>query len=126
MSHYTDTAYNRERPICPKCKGVAKETTTRYGLRNQCCDLWSWDRFPLADAKTHEARKAAHAAFDKLWKGKGKVMKRGQAYGALRRELGLTGDECHIKLMDAETAGRVPKAAKRIREKEISARMMSA
>ncbi len=72
------------------------------------CGLWSWDRHPLADAATHEARKAAHAAFDELWKSG--AMPRGKAYALLRKELGISKDECHIKLMDENTARRVPEA----------------
>jgi hypothetical protein len=59
----------------------------------------------LVDAETHEARKAAHAAFDALWKS-GRV-KRGQAYKMLAEEIGLSRADCHMKIMDATTARRV-------------------
>lgn len=102
------------RPDCPKCGRRSMAFNTKYGVRNSCCDLWSWDGAPLVDRETHEARKAAHAAFDTLWKGG--MMSRGEAYRALQRKLGLTADECHMKIMDAETARKVPQAAQEIRQ----------
>ena len=97
---------------CPKCGSDVRRVKTRYGIRNSCCDLWSWDNAPLVDAETHDARKAAHAAFDRIWKSG--VMKRGQAYRALAEEMGLTRADCHMKIMDAPTARRVPAIADRI------------
>lgn len=115
-NHYAQEAEGREIPTCPKCGNVAGERMTRYGIRNQCepCGLWSWDRHPLVDAETHEARKAAHATFDPLWRDG--PLKRGQAYKKLRDELGIDKRDCHIKLMDKEMAGRVPEAVARIKQ----------
>lgn len=115
-NHYAAEAHSRDIPICPKCGNVAGEAVTQYGIRNQCdpCGLWSWDRYPLVDGETHHARKVAHAAFDHLWRGEG--MKRGDAYKLLAAELGLDRRDCHIKLMDKETAARVPAAVERIRK----------
>lgn len=115
-NHYAQEADGMEPPVCPNCGNVAGETMTRYGIRNQCepCGLWSWDRHPLVDAETHESRRAAHAAFDSLWRGGS--MKRGQAYRALSQELGIDKRDCHIKLMDKGMAGRVPDAVERIRK----------
>lgn len=45
-------------PICPKCGREAMVAQTKYGPRAECCGLWSWNMKPLADAKTHEARRA--------------------------------------------------------------------
>ncbi len=100
--------------ICPSCGVAARRTETRYGGRHDCdgCGLWSWGGAPLADRETHEARKAAHAAFDPLWKVHG--MTRGEAYRALRAELGLTADQCHMKDMNAGQAKIVPPAVGRI------------
>ena len=64
------------------------------------------------DRDTHEARKAAHAAFDPIWK-RGK-MRRGDAYQFLADKLGLSMTDCHMKLMDAATAQRVPGIAQEI------------
>ncbi len=103
-------------PICPKCGSEAKAVTTRYGTRHACCDLHSWDGKPLVDQATHDARKAAHDAFDRLWKkGPRRLMDRGEAYAELRVELDLSPDECHMSLMPAETALLVPPAVERIR-----------
>lgn len=88
--------------------------STRYGTRNSCCGLWSWGGAPLVDRDTHEARKAAHAAFDTIWKDG--LMSRSGAYRALQRKLGLTADQCHMKLMSAEMARKVPQAAWDIRQ----------
>ena len=57
---------------------------------------------------THEARKAAHAAFDALWKGH--HMTRSEAYKQLALKMRMRRDECHIKLMDESTARKVPHA----------------
>ena len=97
---------------CPKCGGVPTRTQTRFGPRLDCCDLWAWGDHPLADAATHEARKAAHEAFDPIWKGG--TLSRGKAYKLLAEAMGLTRDECHMKLMIAEQAQRVPAIAKQI------------
>lgn len=115
-NHYAQEAHTRARPKCPKCGRVALEVKTRYGLRNKCCDLWSWDRHPLVDAETHKARNEAHAAFDKLWrKGVEKVMGRNEAHAALADQMNLAPEQCHMKLMDADTAHRVPIAVQAIR-----------
>lgn len=112
-NHYRKQARHRDTPHCPNCGGIARETVTTFGVRSQCCGLWSWDRYPLVDAETHAARGRAHAAFDPLWRKGG--MSRAAAYRALSRELGLTKDECHMKLMDKSTASRVPDACESIR-----------
>jgi hypothetical protein len=113
-SHYKAEAADKPIPTCPSCGKSARETKTRYGLRNSCCDLWSWDRHPLVSAETHAARNEAHKAFDRLWKDK--ILPRGNAYKALADELGMSRADCHIKLMDAQTASKVPAAALRIAE----------
>lgn len=111
-NHYTAEAARKPAPTCPICGKRARETSTRFGLRNQCCGLWSWDRHPLVSAETHAARNAAHAAFDGLWKGG--AMSRREAYRRLQGEMGLSSDQCHMKLMDKETAEMVPAAVARI------------
>jgi hypothetical protein len=68
----------------------------------------------LSDAATHEARKAAHASFDALWKSG--LLSRGRAYKLLAEAMGMTRDECHMKLMTAEQARHVPTIAARIQE----------
>ena len=99
---------------CPQCGGRPARSETRYGPRLDCCGLWAWGEHPLADRDTHGARKAAHAAFDPLWKS-GKL-NRGHAYKLLAEAMGMTRDECHMKLMTAEQARRVPAIAAEIEE----------
>lgn len=98
---------------CPKCNEAATPSNTRFGVRHDHCGLWSWDGAPLADKETHDARTAAHAAFDVLWKVLG--MERRRAYQWLAAEMNMRPRDCHIKLMDAETAKRVPGAVDSIR-----------
>ena len=52
-----DRELARDTPTCPKCGNLAWETGTKYGIRSECCGMWSWHRAPLADAATHELRK---------------------------------------------------------------------
>lgn len=60
----------------------------------------------VCDDATREARKAAHAAFDPLWRrGVGRF--RWQCYQALASAMSLTTDECHIGSMTAEQCRRV-------------------
>lgn len=103
-------------PVCPCCGNYAYATDTRYGVRHDHCGLWSWGGAPLVDEYTHEARRAAHAAFDTLWKLHG--FTRGEAYKHLASEMGLTRDQCHMKVMDEFTARRVPAAVQRIIDRE--------
>lgn len=90
---------------CPRCGSKATVVQTKYGPKHECCGLWSWHGKPLADKATHDARKAAHAAFDTLWK-QGTYTRAG-AYKALAAALGLGADECHISRMSEAEALRV-------------------
>lgn len=99
-------------PTCPNCGKLAREQATQYGPRHDCCGLWSWDGAPLVDAETHQFRKAAHAAFDVVWKGK--HMTRTEAYKALAIYLGLSPSECHIKQFDVTTCRRVVAFARHV------------
>ncbi|XUM19792.1 zinc-finger-containing protein [Bradyrhizobium oligotrophicum S58] len=97
---------------CPLCQQDAIQSETRFGTRHDHCGLWSWGGAPLVDRETHEARKAAHAAFDPLWQ-RGR-MSRSVAYRRLADLMGMSPRDCHIKLMNAETARRVPGAVARL------------
>lgn len=99
--------------MCPKCGLKPVKTMTRFGPRLDCCGLWAWGNHPLVDRETHEARKAAHAAFDPIWRNG--LMGRGEAYKTLAQEMGLTRNQCHMKLMTAEQAIRVPAIAENIK-----------
>lgn len=100
------------RPICPICGSEAKESETKFGIRHDCCGLWSWNGAPLVNRETHKARVTAHAAFDRLWRSG--LMKRSDAYKALADKLNVARKECHIKMMSAEMASRIPDIAKEI------------
>jgi len=64
----------------------------------------------LADHRLRSARRAAHAAFDPLWRGG--PMTRAAAYRALADSLGLPRGDCHIGGMDeAQCAAAVEFAA---------------
>ena len=98
---------------CPKCGGVPKTRQTQYGIKRECCGLWAWGKnSPLVDGETHQARSYAHKVFDSLWQSG--LVDRTRAYALLAEELGLHPSECHMKLMDKETAQRVPAAAHNI------------
>lgn len=98
---------------CPICQQDAVATKTKFGVRHDHCGLWSWGDAPLVSRETHDARRAAHAAFDPLWQS-GR-MSRSAAYRNLAKALNLDRRECHIKLMDAATAKLVPIAVEIIR-----------
>jgi hypothetical protein len=61
----------------------------------------------LADAKTKTARKAAHAAFDPIWKNK--QMKRSEAYQWLADQLDIERWRCHISWFDVSYCNQVVK-----------------
>lgn len=64
-----------------------------------------------ADKETRLARIAAHAAFDPIWKDG--WLTRYQAYGFLRRQLGLERDDCHMAMFDRQQCARVVEACER-------------
>lgn len=59
----------------------------------------------LANKELRQWKKKAHDSFDKLWKDK--KMKRGQAYAALSKHLGIHGDYTHIGMFKIETCIKV-------------------
>lgn len=77
-----------------------------------------------AKAATHAARRAAHAAFDPLWRAKmakeGCTQKvaRGAGYWWLSEQLGIPVQDCHIAMFDAATARRVVEVVANARKKE--------
>lgn len=107
-------------PICPKCGLAAIRTKTRYGDRFSHCGLHAGGQHPLVSAETHAARNAAHAVFDPLWK-RG-LVSRATAYKALADALGIDRKDCHMKLMTAEMARRVPAIAVQLEAEFRSAR----
>lgn len=66
-------------------------------------------------AETRRARSAAHAVFDPLWK-RGSMDRR-DAYEWLARALDMDPADCHIGMMDAETAWRAARAVEGLTER---------
>ena len=90
---------------------------TQFGRRDWCdngCGYWSWGGKPLVDAETHDLRQRAHEIFDELWRGKGRIMTRRQAYRALRRRLKLKPEDCHMSRMDKDLLRQVPAAVQAV------------
>lgn len=68
----------------------------------------------LADTATKNARKAAHAAFDPIWKNQpNKSKARVEAYTWLAKELDLDKWRCHISWFDISYCQAVIKAVAR-------------
>jgi len=91
---------------CPSCGSEARRSDTRFGVRHDCCGLWSWGGKPLVDGPTHEARRRAHESFDRLWV-RGYPSSRTRAYKGLSEHLGVAFKDCHISLFDRDTCERV-------------------
>jgi hypothetical protein len=92
-------------PTCPSCGNLARMSVGKWGVRADCCGLWSWKGKPLVDRETHAARIHAHDAFDRLWKSG--AVPRHRCYARLAALMGLTRDECHIALMTAAQCRQV-------------------
>lgn len=116
----------RSPPTCPYCdrQAVLVDGTTIYPHRRDLshkkfylcrdCDAYvgchrdSGEPYGrLANKELREARKAAHAAFDPLWDGRGAEMSRTDAYSWLARVMGLTKAQCHIGDFDVEQCREV-------------------
>ena len=89
---------------CPVHGTELHSLPTKYGLRWSCsvpdCNVIWWgnkDTTP-ADYETRQARKGAHATFDRLWQGPDAVMSRGEAYEWLQRTFELSPENAHIGL----------------------------
>jgi hypothetical protein len=100
-------------PCCPVCGGHPPAQQTHYGVRHQCCGLHSWDGKALVSPETHAARRAAHAAFDALWKER--LIGRSEAYKELSKYLHLTPAETHMSLMTQQQAQDTVKFARSFR-----------
>lgn len=68
------------------------------------------------DSETGQLRAHLHIAFDALWKpGPGqRYAYRGSAYEWLCKALGMTRDECHIGMFDADTCRRALAAVEKL------------
>lgn len=90
---------------CPCCGSTATMTHGKFGMKAECCGLWSWNYKPLVNRGTHAARIKAHEAFDALWKNG--HMTRKEAYHRLRKAMEMTVDECHMSYMTEKQAKAV-------------------
>lgn len=61
----------------------------------------------LANAELRYWKNQAHAAFDKLWKGKTKVMDRTTCYKFLSKKMELPSEYTHIGMFKVEACKRV-------------------
>lgn len=117
-------------PACLECGAVATLTDGRtiYPHRPDLAELPFWlcgcgaytgchkgTQHPKgrpAGPATRQARMAAHAAFDPLWRRRAELdglnvhHARAKGYKWLAAQLGLEGKACHIGEMDAATARR--------------------
>lgn len=98
-------AQNKHAPLCSVCGSSAKLSSGKWGIKAECCGLWSWGLKPLVDRETHASRIKAHDAFDRLWKNGG--LSRTEAYRRLADAMRMATGECHISLMSAEQAKEV-------------------
>lgn len=117
---------------CPLCGAEAVLVDSRVIYRYQSFGFaWVCKNFPLCDtycgchpgtnqplgslatAAMRNARRAAHDAFDALWRKKmardrvGKSAARALAYAWLARKLGIGVAECHISMFDKERCAEV-------------------
>ncbi len=111
-------------PICPKCgSAMVLKTTNKFrypsGLPRrfwscskwpdcECCHGAHPDGKPFgvpADDETKKLRIAAHEVFDQLWKSRG--MRRGDAYRCMQRMMGMTEDQAHIGMFNADQCRRL-------------------
>jgi len=96
---------------CPKHNAKLKAKKTQYGIRLSCpingCTVacWGGSTSTPADYETRQARRAAHSAFDPLWRGNG--MSKGIAYKQLSKFMGLQQKETHIGYFDIEQCNLV-------------------
>ncbi len=98
---------------CPVHGAILYSQDTKYGMRYACavegCTVVGWDgpTSTAADDETRTERIIAHAAFDSLWRGSEKIMKRSEAYWRLSVSLGLPPHKTHIGMFDRETCALV-------------------
>lgn len=110
-------------PKCPYCGELAVLTDSAevyrgksYGNIWLCrpCQAWvgvhKTDPYNrplgrLANKLLRVWKMRAHEAFDPLWKNK--VMRRGEAYAWLSKQLELDKDDCHIGMFDVDMCKKV-------------------
>lgn len=121
-------------PTCPYCGSIARlgDSATVYRGRSYG-PAWICPNYPacdsyvgchpkttiplgrLANKELRQAKMAAHAAFDRLWGGRGNKgkprrhgqMKRSDAYRWLSQAMGMQESSCHIGELDVDQCRRV-------------------
>lgn len=107
--------------MCPECgsEAILRDTAERYGrsygmewVCPNCPEVFvgchgdsDRPKGTLAGPETRDLRKQCHARFDILWRRRG--LGRRECYAALAEVLGITIDEAHIGMMDADGCRRV-------------------
>lgn len=118
---------------CPYCQQLAKFVDSKviyrksYGMIYICfpCDARvgierGTDKplGTLANKELREARKRAHAAFDPLWKKKGRKKSRGKMYRLLADAMNIQVQRSHIAMFDVIQCQQVFAFASRYLETE--------
>lgn len=78
-----------------------------------------------ANAATRKARRAAHNAFDPIWRKRGKAWTRPHAYRALAECMGISPAKCHISWMDQHAAERVVQLCRNGRVQNVLKRLLT-
>lgn len=119
---------------CPYCGEAGSVVFTRNSIKyGREYGDWSWCYFcvcceayvgchpytiiplgTLADQATANARKAAHKAFDPLWRDE--WMTRKEAYSFLSKVIGVAREDCHISWFDVTTCEKVVAAVPAVRQ----------
>lgn len=104
VNRFKEEAKKKPTVTCPRCGSLAHEAQTRFGIRSSCCGLWSYDRLPLVDADTHEARKRVYVMMRDIGKQIGSI----ELSALIKKRTGI-GD-LTIKLMNQVTCEKVERA----------------
>lgn len=120
MAETQDVTPSRNRPKCPVHGCEFEQRHGRFGMFYGCPHYPECDRtasrskqdklWRISDQLTRNARKAAHKAFDELWKS-GKIP-RTACYRALAKLMDMPANKCHIEHFGVEYCGRVVELVK--------------
>jgi len=103
------------------------QSHTQYGIRWSCpvqgCTVVAWQKYGVfrdcpisvpANYSTRQARRAAHEAFDSLWKSG--IFKRSQAYKQLAQHMCMETKDTHIAQFNSDQCSKVMDFATHIME----------
>lgn len=71
----------------------------------------------MANAELRNWRMTAHSIFDPIWKGKGKLMTRSEAYVLMQKLMDMSPKEAHIGMMDKKQVLKLIERVKEYRKK---------